>query len=235
MPLWLTLAESSLAYFALAILLLGLLRHILLTLWDFVRAYRHAGDQSYLPVWQLVWKSIQWLLPTGHLRKAKPWFVFASLAFHLGILISALFLVNHLDILRTLVGVAWFPIFKPVLDWVTVVAILGGVTILFYRLSPRGARAISRGADFSLLLLFLGIFVSGFVAGRPWNPIPYDQLMLFHTLCGFAIVVLIPFTKITHCVLFPLSRIGTELAWRLTPHGGEDVARTLDGSEERKI
>ncbi len=235
MPLWLSLAKGPLAYFALAILVLGLLRHIVLTLWDFVAAYRRAGDKSRLPIGRLIWKSVFWLLPTNHFRRAKPLFVFASLGFHAGILISALFLVNHLDLLRALIGVAWFPIFKPILDWVALIAIAGGLYIFFHRIYARDSRALSRGMDYALILLFLGLFVSGYVAGQPWNPIPYNGLMLFHTLCGFAIVVLIPFTKITHCVLFPLTRIGTELAWRLTPHGGKDVTQTLYGTEERKI
>lgn len=235
MSLWLSLAKGPLAYFALAILLLGLLRQILITVWDLIIAKRRAGDQSKLPIFQALKQTILWLLPTSHFKRAKPVYVFASLFFHLGILISALFLGNHLDIFASLIGVAWPSIFKPILDWVAVAAILGGLYILFYRIYARDAKALSRGMDYFLVILLLCLFTSGYVAGQAWNPIPYDGLMLFHTLCGFTIVVLAPFTKITHCVLFPLNRIGTELAWRLTPHGGEDVSRTLYGSEERKI
>lgn len=235
MPLWLMLAKGPLAYFALTILVLGLLRQIILTIWDMIVAKRRAGDQSKVPVWQALKQTILWLLPTSHFRRAKPGFVFASLLFHLGILVSALFLGNHLDILRSLVGVAWPSIFKPILDWIAVIAILGGLYVLFYRLYARDARALSRGMDYFLVILLLCLFTSGYVAGQPWNPIPYNGLMLFHTLCGFMIVILAPFTKISHCVLFPLNRIATELAWRLTPHGGKDVTRTLYGSEERKI
>jgi len=235
MSLWLSLAKSPLAYFALAILLLGLLRQILITVWDLIVAKRRAGDQSKLPIFQALKQTVLWLLPTSHFRRAKPVYVFASMLFHLGILISALFLGNHLDILASLIGVAWPSIVKPILDWVAVAAILGGLYILFYRIYASDVKALSQGIDYFLVILLLCLFTSGYIAGQSWNLIPYDGLMLFHTLCGFASVVMIPFSKITHCVLFPLNRIGTELAWRLTPHGGEDVTRTLYGSEERKI
>jgi hypothetical protein len=89
--------------------------------------------------------------------------------------------------------------------------------------------------DYILLLLLLSLFVSGYIAGRPWNPIPYDSLMLFHTLTGIVIIVLTPFTKIAHCVLFPLIRLASEMAWHLTPRGGTDVIQTLYGPEGRKI
>ena len=85
------------------------------------------------------------------------------------------------------------------------------------------------------LLLLLGLFISGYVAGRPWNPIPYNELMLFHTLSGMLLMVLIPFTKIAHCVLFPLVRFASEIAWQLTPQGGADVIRTLYGPERRQL
>ena len=59
--------------------------------------------------------------------------------------------------------------------------------------------------------------------------------MLIHVLCGDAILLLIPFTKLSHCVLYPLIRLGSEIAWHLAPQGGSDVIKTLYGSQGRKI
>jgi len=235
MPLWLSLAKGPLAYFALSIFVLGMLRHIVLTIWDLLAAKRRAGDQRKLPIGQAFKNTIAWLLPTSHFRRAKPAFVFASLFFHFGILISALFLGNHLEILASLIGFSWPSIFKPILDITALIGILGGLYIFFYRVYAADARAISRRMDYILVFLLLCLFTSGFVAGRDWNPIPYDSLMLFHTFCGFVIVIVAPFSKITHCVLFPLNRLATEVAWRLTPHGGKDVIKTLYDSEDKKI
>jgi len=89
--------------------------------------------------------------------------------------------------------------------------------------------------DYLLLVLVLNIFISGFVAGRAWNPVPYDSLMLFHTLNGGILLLITPFTKVAHCVLFPLIRLGSEIAWRFTPQGGDEVVKTLHGPQGRKI
>jgi hypothetical protein len=77
--------------------------------------------------------------------------------------------------------------------------------------------------------------MSGFIAGRAWNPIPYDGLMLFHTLNGIGLLLLIPFTKIAHCVLFPLIRLGTEVAWHFVPESGSKSVQTIHGPQGRKI
>jgi hypothetical protein len=89
--------------------------------------------------------------------------------------------------------------------------------------------------DYILLLLLLGIFVSGYIAGRPGSPIPYNSLMLFHTLSGIVLIAIIPFTKIAHCILYPLLKLAAEVAWHLTPQGGADVIKTLYGPEGRKL
>jgi hypothetical protein len=36
-------------------------------------------------------------------------------------------------------------------------------------------------------------------------------------------------------VLYPLIRLGSEIAWHLAPQGGSDVIKTLYGSQGRKI
>jgi nitrate reductase gamma subunit len=139
---------------------------------------------------------------------------------------------NHIDILQANTGLAWTSISKPVLDVLTLAGILGISTLLLFRLYVTDSRQLSRAADYLLLLIILNIFVSGYLAGRSWNPIPYDGLMLFHTVNGMALLLLIPFTKIAHCALFPLIRLGTEVAWHFVPQGGSESVQTLHGPQE---
>jgi nitrate reductase gamma subunit len=157
------------------------------------------------------------------------------LGLHLGILIVTLFLSNHLDILQVNVGFAWFSFPKEMLDFLTLIGIVGALILLLSRMYVNSSRQLSKASDYLLLVLLLNIFISGFVAGRAWNPIPYNGLMLFHTLNGMALLLLSPFTKIAHCVLFPLIRFGSEVAWHFIPHGGSDVVQTLHGPQGRKV
>lgn len=234
MPTWLVIAEGPIMRFALALLCLGLLRLVLLTLWEMAVAIRHAGNRQ-VPYRKILTETISWLIPIARLHRSRGLYSYASFGFHLGILFAGLFLSNHIDILSTVTGLSWPALAKPLLDMLTLVTIMGGMILMFYRLYTPGSRALSKGMDYLLLALILSIFISGYIAGQAWNPIPYNQLMLFHVLIGIVIIATIPFTKIAHCILFPLIRLGSEIAWHFKPDAGTQVVKTLHGPEGRKI
>jgi nitrate reductase gamma subunit len=234
MPTWLEIASGPVLYFAMTILLLGLARQVLLTLWGLVEAIRRAGDRN-IPYTQVVKDTLSWLVPISHLHRTRPVYSWASFLLHLGIIFTGLFLGNHIDILRSTWGLAWPAIPRHILDGLALLSIIAAAYLLAYRLYVRSSRTLSKFMDYLLLLIILNLFVSGYLAGRQWNPIPYDDLMLFHAINGIVLLILIPFTKIAHCVLFPLVRLCSEVAWHLTPQGGSEVVRTLYGDEGRPI
>ncbi|MBN1453897.1 MAG: hypothetical protein JW963_22975 [Anaerolineales bacterium] len=234
MPTWMILAKGPAFLFVLTLLSFGLLRLVFLTTWDIVAAIRRAGDQR-LPYRQIVLQTVLWLLPFNKLHRNRAGYSLASFSLHVSLLIVSLFLRNHIDILQANIGFSWMSISKPVLDSLTLVGILGISVLLLFRLYVTSSRHLSKAADYLLLIIIMNIFVSGYLAGRAWNPIPYDGLMLFHTLNGMVLLLLTPFTKIAHCVLFPLIRLGTEVAWRFMPQGGIKTVQTLHGPQGRKI
>lgn len=234
MPAWLTLATGPIARFVLVVLILGLLRLALLSLWGMMAAIHRAGDRR-IPFGRILAETLSWLFPVRHIHQTRKLYSYASYAFHVGLLLASLFLANHLDLLRTKLGFAWMAIPKPVLDGLTLITISGGLFLLLHRMYVLSSRRLSKAMDYLLLVFILNIFISGFLAGRSWNPLPYDRLMLFHVLNGLLLLVLIPFTKIAHCVLYPLIRLSSEVAWRFTRHGGSETIQSLYGPEGRKI
>jgi nitrate reductase gamma subunit len=230
MPTWMILAKGPAFLFVLTLLAFGLIRLIFLTTWDIVAAIRRAGDRQ-LPYRQIALQTVLWLLPFNKLHRNRAGYSIASFSLHGSLLIVSLFLRNHLDILQANIGFSWTAISKPILDVFTLVGVLGCSALLLFRLYTISSRRLSKTVDYLLLLIILNIFVSGFIAGRPWNPIPYDGLMLFHTVNGMILLLVIPFTKIAHCVLFPLIRLGTEAAWHFVPQGGSKVVQTLHGPQ----
>jgi nitrate reductase gamma subunit len=234
MPTWLEIAKGPAFRFTLTVLVLGLARLVILSIWGMMAAIYRAGDRN-VPYAQVIKGTLSWLFPVHRLHRTRPVFSYASFAMHLGLIFVGLFLSSHIAILRANTGIAWPALYRPILDGLTLAAIIAGAYLLLYRIYVRGSRSMSKATDYVLLLLILNIFISGYVAGRVWNPIPYDTLMLFHTLNGLVLLLLMPFTKIAHCVLYPLIRLGSEIAWHLTPQGGSDVIKTLHGREGRKI
>jgi len=234
MPLWLQIAKGPVGRFTLAILALGLARIVILTLLDMQAALRRSSGQP-LPYRQILGDTLSWLFPFARLHRVRPAYSFASYGLHLGLLGAALFLGNHLEILKFNLGFAWIALPKPLLDLLTLLALASGLALLLFRVYNRHSRQLSQAADYLLLALILNLCASGYLAGRAWNPAPYEALMLFHTLNGIAILLLTPFSKIAHCVLYPFIRLSSEISWRLVPHAGEQVVGALYGSEGRKI
>lgn len=231
---WLEVAQGPIFRFALAIFILGLARQVGLIVSGALVAIRRAGDRR-LSYPDIARETLSWLFPIRQLRRAKLLLSGASFVFHIGVIVAALFLRNHIDIFQANIGIAWIALPRPLVDGLTLLAIAGATILLLYRVYSRSVRTLSTAMDYILLVMILGILVSGYVAGQLWNPIPYNTLMLFHTLGGITLVILIPFTKIAHCVLFPLTRFCTEIAWRLTPEGGSQVVQTLYGPDGRKV
>lgn len=234
MPTWILLAKGPALRFVLGICALGLLRLLLLTILDLIAAMRRAGDRR-LPVRQIARQTLSWMAPVTRLHRSRPVYSFASFVLHLGVLFGGFFLANHLDILKDSLGVSWPALPKPALDALTLAALIGGAYLLFYRLYAVSSRRLSKLGDYLLLVILLNIMASGYIAGQSWNPVPYNDLMLFHTLNGAVLLLVMPFTKIAHCVLYPLIRLGSEIAWHFPPGGGEQVIQTLYGPEGRKI
>jgi nitrate reductase gamma subunit len=234
MPTWTIIAKGPILRFALAIMVLGLLRLAILTTGEMISAVQRVGDRR-LPYRQIARQTLTWLVPFTRLHRERAGYSIASFTFHLGLLAAGLFLRSHLDILQASIGLSWWAVSKPVLDLLTLAAILGGGFLLLHRLYVLSSRRLTRIGDYLLLILILNILVSGYLAGRPWNPISYNGLMLFHTLNGLVLILLVPFTKVSHCVLYPLIRLGTEIAWHFTPQGGSQVVQALHGEQGRKI
>lgn len=234
MPAWLAIAKGPIFRFALAILVLGLARLIFLAIWEMITALRRAGNRR-VPYFRTLKETLSWFLPIQRVHRTRPVYTLAILVFHIGVIFSGLFLQNHIAVIESTVGFGWPSMPRLVLDGVTLAAIFAALYLLLYRLYARRARARSKAMDYLLLLFLLNLLVSGYIAGRPGNPIPYNPLMLFHTINGVILLILIPYTKIAHCVLLPLLRLVSEIAWHLTPQGGTEVIKTLYGPEGRRL
>ncbi len=66
MDVWLQWARGPFFWTALTIMILGLARQLLLTLWEAVRVYQRAGDKE-IPLRRVAKETLQWLIPLGRL------------------------------------------------------------------------------------------------------------------------------------------------------------------------
>ena len=220
-------ARGPLFRLTFAIMILGLLRLFLLDLWGMFEAYRKAGDKK-MP-WGLAFrKTVSWFLPFKKAPNSRPLYSLVSIFFHIGLIIVPLFLYAHVHLWKGALGFGWFALSQNVADILTLTTIAFGLLLFIGRVGSKNASFISRRQDYFWPLVLLVPFVTGYVcANLALAPGTYQVFMLVHILAGELIFVLIPFTKIAHIILMPLSQFVSTIAWRFPPETDDAVCTTL--------
>ena len=221
-------AKGPLFRFSFAILCLGLLRLLLLTLINGFEAKSKGSDKN-IPSGYVRKMTIGFIFPIRAFRK-KPFYSVVSILFHLGLLITPIFLFDHALLFDNSIGLSWLGITlsKPIADILTIITIIAGLLLLIMRAGNRISRAISRKQDYLWLVLLIIPFFTGLLCAQfALSPDTYNLFMLLHILSGCLIFILLPFTKIAHCILLPFSQWITARAWKFPAATGDDVAITL--------
>lgn len=231
MEAWIDFGRGPLFRLCFALMVLGLLRVLVLTLMGVSEAYRQNPDKV-IPWKDLARNTVAWLVPVRRLWTKRPVYGTTSLLFHIGLIAVPLFLPAHVLLWERSTGFAWPPMPQQLADYLTLVVIIAGLGLFLGRLLDPGARKISRRQDYMWPLLLVVPFITGFVCSHAFiGPKVYQVTMLFHVYSGDLILVLIPFTKIAHCVLSPLSQFVTGIAWKFPAGAGDRVVATLGCSE----
>ena len=221
-------ARGPLFRFSLTVMLLGLLRAVALDLVAAWGSYRRAGDKT-LPWGLIIRRTLQWFVPVNRVFITRPFYSVFSILFHVGLLLVPVFLFTHVELWRGAIGFGWPALPKFWADWLTISTIVFGLALVIGRISSRASRFLSRKQDYLWPLLLLIPFVSGFVcANAGVGPTAYRISMLVHVLSANLILILLPFTKIAHCVLMPLSQFITSLAWKFPAGTDDEVCTTLN-------
>jgi len=227
-------ARGPLFRFTFVLMVLGLVRLVGLTIYGVVRAHALAGDKRLC--WPLIRQRTLWaLFPFTRLHRARGVYGVTSVVFHLGLIVVPIFLFAHVHLWQRGLGVSW-PTLPPIIaDILTIVTIVAAVGLFVARVGSRLSRALGRAEDYAWPWLLAIPFASGLLAAHPaWCPISYDVMLLIHVLSAELIFVLIPFSKIAHCVLIPFSQLVSDLGWRFPTTAGRDVAKAL-GKESTPV
>lgn len=233
MEAWLDFARGPAFVFALSFMALGLIRHVVLTVWEIVRNMRRAGNRVF-PYRQVAVATARWLVPVD---KWKNEFLFSatSVLFHVAVLVVPLFLAGHVALWARGVGISWPAIPNALADALTILAVATAVGLVIQRAGARATRALSRFQDYALPLVIAVPFATGFLVMHPAiNPFSFQATMLVHVMSANVVLVLIPITKLSHAALIPATQVVSEVAWHWPPDAGSKLAVTL-GKEDEPI
>jgi nitrate reductase gamma subunit len=161
-----------------------------------------------------------WLLPWGSASmRQQPVFTFVVFAFHITLLAVPIFLNAHNILWDESWGLAWWSLPNALADGMTVILLSSIIFLVIRRIVRREVRILTETWDYVLLGLTALPFLTGFLAYHQFGP--YELLMILHLLTAEIVLILIPFTKLSHMILFFFTRafIGFEM-------GGRRGART---------
>ncbi len=233
MESWLEWARGPMFIFAFSFMVLGLVRHLALTVMQIIRTMRRAGDK-HLDYKALTISTIKWLVPVTKVKE-QVLFSLTSLVFHVAVILVPIFLAGHIALWQRGIGLSWPALSNSAADLLTIIAVLTAIALVVERAAGHTSRALSRAQDYAMPLIVALPFASGFLAMHPaLNPFPYQATQLVHIISANLLFILIPLTKLSHMVLIPGVQFVSEAAWHWPPDAGSRLAVTL-GKENEKI
>jgi len=146
-----------------------------------------------------------WLFPYGtHSWRSNPWFTLWVFVMHFGLLFTPIFLLGHNVLLKERWGISLWTLPESVADGLTVIVIVSVLFLILRRVALPEVRLITTLYDYLLLAIAVAPFITGFLA---YHRAPdYHSWLIAHIICGEIFLVAIPLTKLSHFVLFFLSR-----------------------------
>ena len=145
------------------------------------------------------------LIPFGSTyMRHQPFFAFATISFHLCVIILPLFLLAHSVLWYESWQILWWSLPDLLADIMAIWVMLACVYFLVRRWVVPEVKKSTRLADVLLLVIILLTFLTGFLCTHQWGP--YRPLLIAHVLAGELLLIAIPFSKLGHMLFFMFSR-----------------------------
>ena len=148
---------------------------------------------------------LYWLFPYGtHSWRNNPFFTFLVFLLHIGLLLTPVFLLGHNILLKERWGFSFWTISETTADLLTIGVILAVLLLVLRRIALPEVRIMTTASDYLLLALAVAPFITGLIAR--YASAGYESWLIVHVLSGEALLIAIPFTKLSHFILFFLTR-----------------------------
>lgn len=208
-------------YIAVAVFVIGMIARVVL----YIKGLSQKLERiAYRPQMALGLKGafhsiIKWMIPGGtRAWRINPFMTAAFFMFHIGMVLLPLFLLQHAVVIEYMFGISLPALPGPLADFLSVIALLGLFGLAYRRFSNSAARALSTKEDWLVLLLAGLPLVTGIMFR--FSSSGYEFWEFAHILTAEIFLIAAPFTKLSHIVLFFMSRaqIGMDYAIKRGGH-----------------
>lgn len=146
-----------------------------------------------------------WLIPFFPAStRQSPVFYFVSYVFHLAIFLVPLFLMSHIALIDESFGISWVALNDKAADLMTLMVICALVFFGVRRQMVPEVKYLTSAGDYILLLLVGLPFITGFIAYHQF--FLYRPMVIAHVISSEVLLIILPFSRLSHMVLAPLTR-----------------------------
>jgi nitrate reductase gamma subunit len=197
------IAVGPLAWLAFAIFILGSVYRLLS-----MRALALKKEGAFVAYisWPHAAKSLlHWLTPFGSLGwRENPGVTVATFIFHICLFLVPLFLMGHIVLFDTFHGWSWPALPGQLADILSIIVVVICAYFLWRRMSIPEVRFLTTPQDVLVVSLVGLTFLTGVLA---YHRIADNLVMTtLHILCGEAMLIAIPFTRLSHMLFGFFSR-----------------------------
>ncbi len=194
--------RGPLAWVALLVFFLGSIYRIVSMLID---ARKDKVVYPYMSLKYGLRSLMHWLIPFGSVNmRQRPVMTVVAFVFHICLLLTPIFLLAHIILVYESWQVQWWSLPESVADVMSILVVLGCVFFLVRRIVAPEVQNVTFLSDYVLLALVALPFLTGVLAYHQLGP--YRPMLILHILAGEALLVAIPFTRLSHMFFFFFTR-----------------------------
>ena len=161
--------------------------------------------------WKYIFATFgRWMLPLNKDVAKNPVFTILAYIFHVCLIVVPIWLSGHITLWEeSRFEWSWTSMPDGLADWMTLIFLAIALFFLLRRIISADIRLISTFSDYFLLIVIALPFLTGyFLTHGTLDDIAFlgDNMQIIHMLSGELMLILIPFTKLSHFILFFFSR-----------------------------
>lgn len=137
--------------------------------------------------------------------KRAPFNVVVGWIWHIGFLVALLLFMPHIELLKGLLGLSWPALANPVVDLITAITLMALVATLVHRMTHPVKKRISTPEDYLAWTIVFMVVLTGYLAYHRLID-PYPVALGMHILSAEILLIILPFTKLTHIFTAVIAR-----------------------------
>lgn len=172
----------------------------------FTMARKDKVVYPYMSLKHGLFSIFHWIIPFASTNMRRhPEITIITFAFHICLIFIPIFLLAHNILLFESWKISFWTLPDRVADIMTLIVIFCCIFLLIRRIITPEVKFVTFISDYILLAVVFAPFITGFFACHQLF-FPYKIILIIHILCGEIMLIVIPFTRLSHMLFFFFTR-----------------------------